>query len=236
MVEEKHEWEETPEAEDEPTVRSRVEGAIRDVLRRTLNQGSGARAVTEEVVRAVVTDMKVPREVATYLLSNVDNIKNEITRVIANEVRRFLESANLGEELARILTSISFEVRTEVRFIPNEDAVNAVKPSVRSRVGIKSSNSEEVIHEGESNEFDRALRAGITEFIQGFFGRKAGGTADTDSPTPAGPRRDQEKKQDPPASREPSANSDGSRSMQTSAERRQQLRKALAKRRDRSDN
>lgn len=229
MADDKHEWEEIPddESEEAKTVRSRLETVIRDVVKKTLNQGSGARAVTEEVARSLASEIKLPKEVAAYLLSNADNVKNEIMRIVTKEVRGFLESANLGDELARILTSISFEVRTEVRFIPNEDAL---RPSVRSRVGVKSTRSDEVLHEGESSEFDQALRAGLTEFLGRVLtrggddkGKPRGGSTARDGASPAA-------KPEAPAGATPVGSS-----MQTSAERRQQLRKALARRRERSD-
>lgn len=227
-----NEWENESDMEDEQTVRSRVEGTIRDVLRRTLNQGAGARAVTEEVIRAMAADMKLPKDVATHLLSNVDTIKNEVVRVIANEVRRFLESANLGEELSRILTSISFEVRTEIRFVPNEDAI---RPSVRSKVGIKSTQSDNVIHTGESDEFDQALRAGLSEFIQRMFSRRSSGKQpDEESPNKPTYSTSEERTSTAEEDRASSAGAH-SASMQTSAERRQQLRKALSRRRERND-
>lgn len=233
MVDEKHEWEEIPddESDEARTVRSRLEGVIRDVVKKTLNQGSGARAVTEEVARALASEMKLPKEVAGYLLSNADNVKNEIMRVVAKEVRGFLESANLGDELARILTSISFEVRTEVRFIPNEDAL---RPSVRSRVGVKSTRSDEVLHEGESSELDQALRAGLTEFLGRVLTRGGIGGGDGGAKGRGGaPARDAAPQAREPESPQPAAPAGSS--MQTSAERRQQLRKALARRRERSD-
>ena len=44
--------------------------------------------------------------------------------------------ANLAEELAKALTTLSFEIKTEVRFIPNDSRLGA-SPDVRSRVRVK---------------------------------------------------------------------------------------------------
>ena len=49
----------------------------------------------------------------------------------AGEVRDFLEATDVAGELQRALTSLSFEIKTEVRFIPNE--AGGVKPRVRAR-------------------------------------------------------------------------------------------------------
>ena len=51
-----------------------------------------------------------------------------------------MEHTNLADELAKMLTTLSFEIKTEVRFIPN-DARPGVRPipDVRSKVNVKRS-------------------------------------------------------------------------------------------------
>jgi|GEM_PF-658616 len=112
--------------------------ALRDILRKTFAQSGDARQTTEEILRAVLGDVKIPREYANVIFQQLNATRSELVRVIAGEVRTFLDEANLGEELAKILTSLSFEIRTEIRFIPNDEAL---RPSVKSRVGIKSARS-----------------------------------------------------------------------------------------------
>ena len=47
--------------------------------------------------------------------------KDDIVRVAAGEVRNWLEHLNLHEELAKALAKLVIEVKTEVRFRPNEE-------------------------------------------------------------------------------------------------------------------
>ena len=42
-------------------------------------------------------------------------------RVAAGEMRTWLEHLNLNEELAKVLTKLVIEVKTEIRFRPTED-------------------------------------------------------------------------------------------------------------------
>jgi hypothetical protein len=60
-------------------------------------------------------------------------------RVVAKEVRGFLESANLSHELGKLLTQLSLEIKTEVRFIPNDEAVGGVKPDMKQKMSLKRS-------------------------------------------------------------------------------------------------
>ena len=89
-----------------------------------------------ETIRRLVSEFNLPREVATYLLVQASSSKDEVLRIVGQEVRRFLETVNLSGELQKLLTSLSFEIKTEIRFIPNDAAV---KPDVKNKVTVKRS-------------------------------------------------------------------------------------------------
>lgn len=197
-----------PFDDDEPKGRQKAR-LIRDVLRKTVSQGVEARQLTEDTIRNLVGEMKLPREIGNIVLQQADLIKTEVVRVVAGEVRNFLEEANLGEELAKILTSLSFEVRTEIRFIPNDEAL---KPSVRSRVGLKSTHrddDEDLVETADSRVLDHAIRKGVTNLASRFMQRIVAldddafedeASDDEEIVTPAA-----KKPASPPARRSPSA-------------------------------
>ncbi len=168
--------------EDGSRVRDRVEGLMRDVLKRALSQGRGARQVTEDRIRNAAKEVPLPREVVSYILSQVDTVKTDITRVVSGEVRDFLESANLAEEIARILTTLSFEIRTEVRFVPNDDRL---RPSVKNRVKVKSNRDGD--NDAETDEYDEAIRSSVSTLASRVIDRLSGGgdTSSTAAPKSA---------------------------------------------------
>ena len=47
--------------------------------------------------------------------------KDDIMRAAAGEIRSWLEHLNLNEEVAKVLAKMVIEVKTEIRFRPNED-------------------------------------------------------------------------------------------------------------------
>jgi hypothetical protein len=47
--------------------------------------------------------------------------KDDIVRVAATEMRGWLEHLNLNEEIAKALSKMVIEVKTEIRFRPSED-------------------------------------------------------------------------------------------------------------------
>ena len=88
------------------------------MVRRAISAGSTAIISPEETIRRLVSEFNLPREVATYLLVQASSSKDELLRVVGQEVRRFLETVNVSGELQKLLTSLSFEIKTEIRFIP----------------------------------------------------------------------------------------------------------------------
>lgn len=118
-------------------LRQRLEGLIPDLVRRTMWAGIGAVLSSEEGIRKMAQDFSLPKDVANSLIAHAQNSKDELLRIIGNEVRRFLENLNLHEELQRLLTSLSFEIKTEVRFIPND-----ARPKTSTKVKIKHNKSD----------------------------------------------------------------------------------------------
>jgi hypothetical protein len=129
-----------PEEEPEPEERkrSRLEGIIPDIVKRTFYAGLGAVFTTEEGIRKLASEFHLPKDITNYLIQQAASSKDELFRVVAKELRGFLQDVNISGELQKLLTSLSFEIKTEIRFIPNEEAIGGVKPDIKfPRVGIK---------------------------------------------------------------------------------------------------
>ena len=118
-------------------LRRRLEQFIPDIVRRTILGGIGAVFTSEEAIRKLAGEVTLPKDVVSFLLQSANNSKDEVLRVVAKEVRSFLESANLSHELAKLLTQLSLELKTEVRFIPNDEAVGGVKPDMKRSMTLK---------------------------------------------------------------------------------------------------
>jgi hypothetical protein len=122
---------EAHEGEPRDRQRGRLEGFIPDIVKRTFYAGLGAVFTTEEGIRKIASDLKLPKDVANYLIQSAASTKDEMFRVVGKELRGFLETVNISGELQKLLTSLSFEIKTEIRFIPNDEAIGGVKPDVK---------------------------------------------------------------------------------------------------------
>jgi len=117
------------------TIRQRLEHLVPELVKKTFAAGMGAVFSTEEGIRRLARE-NLP-EVAGYIASSADNAKDKVIEVIARETREFLANLNVSEEIAKLLTTLSFEIKTEIRFIPNSERFTGAEPDVKASVRLK---------------------------------------------------------------------------------------------------
>jgi hypothetical protein len=137
-----------PEPEEKERERRRLERLLPEVIKRLVEAGYEKITEGPENVREFVREMRLPKEALALLLAQVDETKNGLYRVVAKEIRDFLEHTNFAEEMAKVLTMLSFEIKTEVRFIPNDSKL-APRPEVRSKVRVRRGRRDSEIPEEE---------------------------------------------------------------------------------------
>ena len=101
-------------------MRSRLESVIPEILKRAVEIGVERARESPADVKQFIHDLKVPKEVAHYLFQQIDDTKNGLFRVVAKEIRDFLEHTNFSGEVQKLLTTVQFEVNTTIRFTPND--------------------------------------------------------------------------------------------------------------------
>jgi hypothetical protein len=133
------------------------ERAIPEIFKRAVERAveSGIDKLSEgpENIRQFVGDLKLPKEVLHYLYTQIDDTKNGLYRVVAKEIRDVLEHTQFADEITKVLTKLSFEIKTEIRFVPNDAAkkddpqdesktTGLPKPGVTSQVTVKDRSKE----------------------------------------------------------------------------------------------
>lgn len=99
--------------------RRRLDGVIPDALKRSVERAVERAVEAPSDIKQLVNDLRLPKEIVHVLFSQIDETKNGLFRVVAKEIRDFLEHANFSGELQKILTTVQFEVNTTIRFTPN---------------------------------------------------------------------------------------------------------------------
>jgi hypothetical protein len=183
---------------DEPdelpeTIRQRLERLVPELVKKTFTAGLGAVFSTEEGIRKIARE-SLP-EVAGYLASSADGAKDKVFEVVARETREFLANLNVSEEIAKILTTLSFEIKTEIRFIPNSDRFVGADPDVKASVRIKRNDDkkDEKKDERKDDKKDDDSREGRSRLR--FWQRdKDGEPVEEDGAVPDRPERDKQAK------------------------------------------
>lgn len=129
------------------SIRQRLEHLVPELVKKTFAAGMGAVFSTEESIRRVASE-RLP-ELAGYVASSADGAKDKVFEVIARETREFLSNLNVSDEIAKILTTLSFEIKTEVRFIPNSERFTGAEPDVKASVRLKRNTDKQTPPEEE---------------------------------------------------------------------------------------
>jgi hypothetical protein len=112
-----------PVAEEPPT--TPLFGVVPELMRKAAFAGLGALFMTEEGLRRTAAQLRLPKEALAGLLAQAERTKAEVTRVLVEELRRFLRSETLKAELAQIVSGMSVEVKARIRLVPDEKAGKA---------------------------------------------------------------------------------------------------------------
>ncbi len=104
-------------------------GFVPELVKRVAVAGLGALFMTEEGIRSLAGQLKLPGEALGFIVSQAEKTKDDIGRIVSDEVRRFLRSEKLREEFLKLLTGMTIEIKANVRLIPPEGAPGA-KPGI----------------------------------------------------------------------------------------------------------
>ena len=101
---------------------------VKRVVERAVESGVeklGELSEKPDELRNLVRELRLPKEVLSELYSQVDDTKTGLYRVVAKEIRDVLEHTQIADEIVKVLTKLSFEIKTEIRFVPNERGADA---------------------------------------------------------------------------------------------------------------
>ncbi|MCE9670026.1 hypothetical protein LY474_19695 [Myxococcus stipitatus] len=102
--------------------RSGPAGFVPEFVRRMAVAGLGALFMTEEGIRNLAGQLKLPKEALGFILSQAEKTKDEVTGAITEELRRFLQSEKLRDEFLKLISGMTLEIKAQVRLVPPDKA------------------------------------------------------------------------------------------------------------------
>lgn len=120
--------------EDTDAAGSAAGRVVPEFVRKVAVAGLGALFMTEEGLRSLAGQLKLPKEVLGYLLQQAEKTKDDVGRIASEEIRRFLQSDKLRREFITLLSQMTVEVKAEFRLVPkpSEDGASpeAITPEM----------------------------------------------------------------------------------------------------------
>ncbi len=105
-----------------------------DVIRKVMSVGLGAAFMTEESIRGVVTDLKLPKEVLATLLQGASRSKEEFLNRVGNETIKLISKIDFVKEASRFVEEHKFKIQAEIEVVkktPSEEGGLQLKTKVR---------------------------------------------------------------------------------------------------------
>lgn len=128
---------ESPQPDFDPlddTTEEQRRGFVTDFVRRMAAASLGAVVMSEEGIRKVASQLKLPKEVLGVVLAQAEKTKEDIGRIVIEEVRKFLQSDRMRDEFLKMIAGMTIEVRAEVKLVP--DRVKDQSPSLLPKVTV----------------------------------------------------------------------------------------------------
>ena len=104
---------------------------VPESIRKVLVTGVSALFMTEEGIRNMLSDMRLPKDAMGYLVQQTERTRRELFRVVSDEIKGVLKKTDLTRELRRAMQGMKVQVRAEIRFVDEKERPEV---SVKGRV------------------------------------------------------------------------------------------------------
>jgi hypothetical protein len=104
-----------------------LERVVMEVLRRGLGVGRDTLKQTDEALRSV-SDTAFAKDAASHMVSQIGDLRQGISKVVAKEVERYLGRIDLASELRKALDGMTIEGNIKIKFKDSEQEQKGEDP------------------------------------------------------------------------------------------------------------
>ncbi len=98
-----------------------IQSKAAEMMKKVLTVGVGAFFLTEESLRALVSDFKLPKELLSAVLDTANKTKGEFLRTLSREMMtQFMERVEPSELLQEFLQKNEVELQMKINFKPKK--------------------------------------------------------------------------------------------------------------------
>lgn len=93
---------------------------LTDTMKKVFTAGVSAAFMTEESVRAYLSELKLPKEILNVLLQSAAKSKEEIQARVTNEIVSIIHKIDFVKEAARFAEDHKFKITAEVEILKKD--------------------------------------------------------------------------------------------------------------------
>lgn len=113
MSDESHEHEDERESR---RLAGRLDAFVPDVMKRAFYTGLGALFLTEDGIRRQMSELKLPKDVVGYVVSQSNRSKEELFETIAREIAKVFRGTEPDELLRNAFSGMKVKMNIELEF------------------------------------------------------------------------------------------------------------------------
>ncbi|MGZ3771486.1 MAG: hypothetical protein ACXVCP_15370 [Bdellovibrio sp.] len=119
--------------EEKETSPGDIKGLLGDTVKKVFTAGVSAAFMTEESLRAYLSELKLPKEALNLLIQGAHKSKDEITQRVTKEILGIIQKIDIVKEASKFAESHKFKITAEIDIVKKEPASGSdKKPAAKS--------------------------------------------------------------------------------------------------------
>jgi hypothetical protein len=105
---------------DEKDYSADLKGLLGETVKKVFTAGVSAAFMTEESLRAYVSELKLPKEALNLLIQGAHKSKEEMTQRVTKEVVALIQRVDVVKEFSKFAESHKFKITAEIDIIKKD--------------------------------------------------------------------------------------------------------------------
>ncbi|KYG61302.1 hypothetical protein AZI85_10220 [Bdellovibrio bacteriovorus] len=115
--------------DDKDNASGDLKGLLGDTVKKVFTAGVSAAFMTEESLRAYVSELKLPKEALNLLIQGANKSKEEVTNRVTKEILGIIQKIDFVKEASKFAETHKFKITAEIDIIKKENTSKDSDPT-----------------------------------------------------------------------------------------------------------
>ena len=93
---------------------------VPDIIKKSLLLGVSGEFFSEDTIKKMLNDVQLPSELIKTIIQQTSKSKNELIRIIAEEIRNIIIQSQIGNELKHLVKAFKININLQISFDPRD--------------------------------------------------------------------------------------------------------------------